>query len=443
MNDATEPADLIVQAGWVLPMEPAGEPLHEHALVIRDGLIVSILPATDASALDCKERLELPHHVLLPGLVNAHGHAAMSLLRGYADDLPLMPWLEEHIWPAETAHVSAEFVRDGAALAMAEMLLSGTTTFSDMYFFPEVVANLAADVGMRCQLTTPVFEFPSVWGSGPDEYISKCLALRDDCKNRSKTHIAFGPHAPYTVALPTLERIATFAAELDMAVHIHLHETTSEVLSAVEANGERPVDTLRRIGLLGPRTQCVHMTDLGRQDIETLVETGAQVVHCPQSNMKLASGIAPVSELLAQGVNVALGTDSAASNNGLNLFNEIRAAALLAKVSTGDATALPAAGALHMATLGGARALGLESQIGSLKPGKQADLIAVDLSAPGNLPLYNPLSQLVYTCTGGEVTHSWVAGAMLMRDRQLISMDLDDISARAQAWGRKIAAAQS
>ena len=360
----------------------------------------------------------------------------MSLLRGYADDLSLMPWLQEHIWPAESAHVSSEFVRDGTRLAIAEMLLAGTTTFSDMYFFPDAVAAVAVETGVRCQLAAPVFDFPTAWGSGADDYISKALALRDDCKARERISVAFGPHAPYTVAIAALEKIATFANELDMAVHMHLHETRGEVHAHVEAYGERPIDTLQRIGLLGPRTQCVHMTAAGRQDIDTLLAAGAQVVHCPQSNMKLASGACPVTAMLAAGVNVGLGTDGAASNNNLNLFDEMHSAALLAKHRDEDPTALPAAATLGLATLGGARALGMDDRIGSIAAGKQADLIAVNLAGPATQPLYHPLSQLVYACNGSEVTHVWVGGEALVVERRLTRIDLNDTLARAAAWAR-------
>ena len=438
MGTTTERADLLIEAGWVIPVEPAGSVLRDHCLALRDGCIAAVLPPAEARRWEAAERLALPRHALLPGMVHAHGHAAMALLRGYADDLPLMPWLEEHIWPAEGAHVCAGFVRDGSALAMAEMILAGTTTFSDMYFFPDEVAALSERVGLRCQLSCPVFDFPSAWGSGADDYISRTLALRDEYRDRPRVNVAFGPHAPYTVSRDNLAKVATFAAELDMAVQIHLHETAGEVLQAVEATGERPVDTLRQVGLLGPRTQCVHMTDLGDQDIRSLAETGAQVVHCPQSNMKLASGACPVTALRAAGVNVALGTDSAASNNDLNLFNEMHSAALLAKLRERDAAALPAPAVLEMATLGGARALGLEAQIGSLLPGKQADLIAVDLSGPSMQPLYHPVSQLVYAGSGAEVTHSWVAGRALLVDRRLQTLDLDEVLARSAAWGEKI-----
>lgn len=439
MSPENTAAELVIHAEWILPLEPADAVLADHAVAIRDGDIVSVLPRQEALAIDTAERVDLPGHALIPGLVNAHGHAPMSLLRGFADDLPLMPWLEEHIWPAEQAHASDEFVRDGAALAMAEMILAGTTTFSDMYYFPNVVADLVQEAGMRCQLAAPVLDFPSPWGSGPDEYISKCLALRDECRNRDRLQVAFGPHAPYTVSEPVLERLATYAAELDMPVHMHLHETAAEVLNAVEATGERPLDTLRRIGLLGPRTQCVHMTDLGAQDIAALAETGAHVVHCPQSNMKLASGTCPVTRLLEAGVNVALGTDGAASNNDLNLFDEMHTAALLAKLHDDDPSALPAATALHMATLGGARALGLDHRIGSIAPGKAADLVAVDLTGPSTQPLYNPVSQIVYACNGSQVNHVWIAGQRLLHDRRLTTLDLTDTLARARHWRGVIA----
>ncbi|MEQ9464643.1 MAG: TRZ/ATZ family hydrolase [Haliea sp.] len=438
MTALPDTVDTLIHPGWILPMAPANSVLVDHSLAVSGGRIVALVPRREATAIAARDVFELPGHALLPGLVNAHGHAAMCLLRGYADDLPLMPWLEQHIWPAEGRHVSDEFVSDGVELAIAEMLRAGTTTFSDMYFFPDACARVAQARGMRCQITFPILDFPTPWARDADEYISKGLALRDTLKHSSLVSLGFGPHAPYTVSEATLARVATLAAELDVPVQIHLHETPGEVLQAVEANGERPLDSLHRLGLLGPRTQCVHMTDLGDQDIALLAETGAHVVHCPQSNMKLASGSCPVSKLLAAGVNVALGTDSAASNNDLNLFGEMQTAALLAKLGTGDASALPAARALAMATLGGARALGLDDQIGSLEPGKLADMIAVDLSGPETQPLYNPLSQLVYACNGSQVTHSWIGGDLKLRDRQLTGFDLEALGQRSRRWQQRI-----
>ena len=438
MTPSQTDVDTLLHPDWIVPVLPRGTVLKDHSLAITGGRISHILPRAEAAGLNAVRDLPLPGQALLPGLVNTHGHAAMSLLRGYADDLPLMPWLEQHIWPAEGAHVSAEFVRDGTELAIAEMLLAGTTTFSDMYFFPDAAASAAIDAGIRCQIVFPILDFPTAWARDADEYISKGLRLRDELKHQGLVNIGFGPHAPYTVSPESLQKVATYAAELDLPIQIHLHETAGEVLAAVEEHGERPLDSLNAIGLLGPRTQCVHMTDLGDQDIALLAATGAHVVHCPQSNMKLASGACPVSKLLDRGVNVALGTDSAASNNDLNLFGEMQSAALLGKLTAADAATLPAADALYMATLGGARAMGLEQEIGSLETGKQADMIAVDLSGPECQPLYNPLSQLVYACNGSQVSHSWVAGVPLIDNRRLLRINLEDLQQRTAAWQEKI-----
>ncbi|MDX1733248.1 MAG: TRZ/ATZ family hydrolase [Halioglobus sp.] len=439
MATSPDSADTLIHPQWVVPVLPHGVILENYSVAVSGGRIRALLPRDEAEGIAAAQVFELPGQALLPGLINCHGHAGMSLLRGYADDEPLMPWLENHIWPAEGAHVGEEFVADGTELAIAEMLRSGTTTFSDMYFFPNVCAATAARLGMRCQITFPIFDFASAWGQNADEYISKGLALRDDLKHSELVTVVFGPHSPYALSYDKLARVATLAAELDTAVHIHLHETSGEVLLAVEEHGARPLDSLNAMGLIGPRTQCVHMTDLGDQDIALLAATGAQVIHCPQSNMKLASGTCPLDRLQAAGVNVALGTDSAASNNDLNLFGEMQSAALLAKLSSMDATALAASQALAMATINGARALGMEDQLGSVEPGKLADLIAVDLRGPETQPLYNPLSQLVYACNGSQVSHSWVGGELLLRERQLQRIDLHDLTTRAEAWRERIA----
>ena len=431
--------DTLIIPRWLVPVVPEGQVLENHALAISEGLITAIVPASEAATITAAETIELPQHVLLPGLVNMHGHAPMSLLRGFADDQPLMPWLEEHIWPAESRHLSSEFVRDGTDLALSEMLLSGTTCFSDMYFFPNIVAEQAQQAGIRCQLSFPIFDFPSAWGNDADDYISKGLALRDDFKHSNLVSVVFGPHAPYTVNDDALQKVATLANELDLPVHIHLHETGAEVTEALQATGLRPLAKLNELGLIGPRTQCVHMTALNDEEITLLADAGAHVIHCPESNMKLASGRCPVSKLLAAGVNVALGTDSAASNNDLSLLGEMRSAALLAKLGEEDASALPAATVLTMATLNGARAMGLQDHIGSLEPGKYADLIAVDLAQPGTQPVYNPISQLVYAVQASQVSHSWVNGNALLRDRKLTRMDVADVLQRAADWGDRIA----
>jgi 5-methylthioadenosine/S-adenosylhomocysteine deaminase len=431
-------ADTLIHPDWIVPVMPSGEVLTEHSIAITGQEITAIVPREQTARINAKHTVELPGHALMPGLVNCHGHAAMSLLRGYADDQPLTPWLEQHIWPTEANHVSEAFVRDGTELAIAEMLRSGTTTFSDMYFFPDEVAACATRIGMRCQITFPVFDFPTVWARDADEYISKGIKLMRQFRHSDLVSVVFGPHAPYTVSEANLSRIVTLANELDLPIQIHLHETRGEVLQAFEEHGERPLDTLNRIGLLGPKTQCVHMTDLGEQDIDLLAETGSHVIHCPRSNMKLASGTSPVTRLLNRGINVALGTDSAASNNSLNMFLEMQTAALLAKLHSEDATALPAEEALAMATIRGARALGIDDRVGSLEVGKLADIIAVDLSQPESQPVYNPISQLVYASNGSEVSHSWINGNQVLENRKPVGIDTQSLATRIGDWQHRI-----
>lgn len=432
-------AETIIFARWIIPVAPARSVLEHHALVIAQGRIVAVVPAAQAADLTANNIFRLDQHALMPGLVNAHGHAAMSLLRGFADDYPLHSWLNEHIWPAEGKWVGEEFVRDGTRLAIAEMLRSGTTCFADMYFFPNIVAQTAHELGIRAQVYFPVFDFPTAWGQNADDYIHKGLQLRDDFKHSKLISIGFGPHAPYTVSDAPLSRIAVLAEELDASVQIHVHETQREVDDAIETHGDRPLARLQRLGLLGPRTTCVHATALNADDIDLLAQNNCHVVHCPESNLKLASGFCPVQQLLDTGINVALGSDGAASNNDLDLFTELRTAALLAKAVAGDAAALPAHTALAMATLNGAKALGLDEQIGSLEIGKLADVIAIDMSEIEMLPLFNPQSQLVYTNSGSRVSHSWINGKLMLENRQPTTINLTELSATTLAWQTKIA----
>ncbi|MFT3930811.1 MAG: TRZ/ATZ family hydrolase [Spongiibacteraceae bacterium] len=426
--------DTLIFARWIVPIVPAHAVYKNHALAITNGRIAALLPAEQARAITADQVVELNDHVLMPGLVNAHTHAAMSLLRGYADDYALHSWLNDHIWPAEGKWVSEAFVRDGTQLAIAEMLRSGTTCFADMYFFPNIAAQTAHDAGMRAQLHFPVFDFPTAWGRDADDYIHKGLMLRDDFKHSEFISIGFGPHAPYTVSDAPLSRIAVLAAELDCAIQIHAHETQHEVDESLAKFNERPIARLNRLGLLGPRTQCVHATALNDDDIELLARNNSHIVHCPESNLKLASGFCPVQKLRDAGVNVALGTDGAASNNDLNLFAELQTAAMLTKAIAGNPAALPAFEALRMATLDGAKALGLDDKIGSLELGKCADVIAIDMSAIEQQPLFNPLSQLVYTNSGAHVSHSWVNGKALLIDRELTTLNLSDLRESIAQW---------
>ncbi len=435
----TNACDLIIDARWVLPVAPHNHALEGASVAIAGGRIQAVGPSADIhGAYRADAHLSLSDHVLLPGLVNAHGHAAMTLLRGFAEDAPLEEWLNQHIWPLEARLVDEAFVRDGVALAMAEMIRSGTTCFSDMYFFPEVTAAAVRQAGMRCQVAFPIIGFANAWSSGVDDALHKGMALHDTYRGSPQVQVAFGPHSAYHVSSADLERIRTFADELEAPVHIHLHETAAEVADARANHGGTWITRLAELGLLGPRLQAVHMTRADDPEIALLAEAGVHVVHCPHSNLKLASGIAPVSRYLDAGINVALGTDGAASNNTLDLFSEGRLASLLAKGSSGDARSLPEATVLHMATLGGARALGLEAEIGSLEPGKQADLVAVDLTAPRFQPLYDPLSALVHTGAGSAVSHVWVGGRPLLFEGALQTLEEGAIVTAAAGWASRV-----
>jgi 5-methylthioadenosine/S-adenosylhomocysteine deaminase len=426
---------VLLSARWVVPVEPAGAVLEQHAVAVRDGKIEAVLPAAHAAArFPGYESLVLENHVLMPGLVNAHTHAAMSLLRGLADDQPLMRWLEEHIWPAEAKHVSREFVRDGTLLACAEMIRGGITCFNDMYFFPDASLEAALAAGLRSAQGMIVIEFPSAYAADAADYLRRGLEVRDRNGDESLASFCLAPHAPYTVSDSSLKTISTLAAELDVPVHIHVHETPGEIERSLAEHGVRPLERLARLGLVGPNLVAVHAVHLDDREIGLLAQNGCSVVHCPSSNLKLASGFAPVGALLAKGVNVALGTDGAASNNRLDMFQEMRTAALLAKAVGGDATAMPAHAALQAATLAGAKALGLEKTAGSIAPGKAADLIAVDFDAPELSPRYDVISHLVYAAGREHVSHVWVAGKALMRDRQLEVPALERLEGRWQVW---------
>ncbi|MBC8518960.1 MAG: TRZ/ATZ family hydrolase [Gammaproteobacteria bacterium] len=431
--------DTLIHAEWIIPIEPDETILENHAVAIHDGLILELLTSEQARAkYSATQSFDLERHVLMPGLINSHTHTAMSLLRGIADDLPLMTWLQEHIWPAEQKWVSEDFVRDGSELAMAEMLRGGTTCFNDMYFFPEVTANSAAQCGIRAVIGLIVIDFPTAWGDGPDEYLEKGLKIHDQYRNSPHIHTAFAPHAPYTVSDAPLKRIQMLAEELDIPIHMHIHETAHEVDEATEQSGMRPLQRLHNLGLLGPQLTAVHMTQLNDDEIKLLAEYGASVVHCPESNLKLASGFCPVDKLMKAGVNVALGTDSAASNNDLDMLGEARTAALLSKGVSLDPTSLSAHQTLKMATLNGAKALGLGKITGSIVAGKAADLIAVDLSALETNPIYNVASQLIYSANRNQVREVWVNGEHLLRGGDLVTLDQEKLKQQAMEWQGKI-----
>jgi 5-methylthioadenosine/S-adenosylhomocysteine deaminase len=380
--------------------------------------------------------------LLSPGLINAHGHAAMSLFRGLADDLPLMTWLENHIWPAEAKWVDEDFVRDGTDLAIAEQIKGGITCFSDMYFFPKVASERVHKSGIRAQIAIPILDFPIPGASTADEAIRQGIELFGDLKHHPASKSPSAPTRPTPWATKP-GKIRVIAEELDASIHMHVHETAFEVQQALEQRGERPLARLARLGLLGPRFQAVHMTQISEEDLALLVESNTSVIHCPESNLKLASGFCPVERLWQAGVNVAVGTDGAASNNDLDLLGETRTAALLAKAVAGSATALDAHRALRMATLNGARALGIEAEVGSLEVGKAADMVAFDLSGLAQQPVYDPVSQLIYATGRDCVKHLWVAGKQLLDDRRLTRLDEQQLIATAKAWGQRISGNES
>ena len=429
------PVDLVIDARWIVPVEPADVVLEKHSLVMDKGSIVDLLPTPEAGTRYAgSEHLRLDKHVLIPGLVNLHTHAAMALLRGYADDMPLMRWLHERIWPAEGRHVSPAFVHDGTLLACWEMLRGGITCFNDMYFFPEDAARAALSAGIRAALGITVFEFPSAYGTGPADYLDKGLRARAALRDEALISFCLAPHAPYTVADATFARVGAIAREIDAPIHIHVHETTDEIAGSLKEHGVRPLARLERLGLLDARLIAVHAVHLETDEIAGLAERGCHVAHCPTSNMKLASGIAPVGPMLERGLSVGLGTDGAASNNRLDLFQEMRHAALLAKVAGGDAALLPAHRALRMATLDGARALGLERKTGSLAVGKAADLCAVRLDDWLLQPCYDPVSHLVYAAGRETVDHVWVAGKQRIRDGAPVGLDGGALLDKIKMW---------
>lgn len=437
----SQPIDLLIEPRWLIPVEPQGVVLEDHAVAVSAGKILDVLPAQAAHQRYRPERqVALPQQVLIPGLINLHTHAAMALLRGIADDLPLMDWLKTHIWPAEARHVSAAFVRDGTLLACAEMLRGGITCFNDMYFFPEAAAEAAHSLGMRAVLGMVIIEFPTAYATDADDYLSKGLAARDRLRGDPLISFCMAPHAPYTVADRTFERIATLSAQLDLPIHIHVHETPGEVEQSLAQHCVRPLERLHRLGLLGPGLIGVHAVHLDEREIALLAENNCAVAHCPTSNMKLASGAAPTALLAKRGVRIGLGTDGAASNNRLDLFQEMRHAGLLAKVTSGDAAVLNAHELLRMATLNGAAALGMEDRIGSIKPGKAADLCAIRLDALETLPCFDPASHLVYAAGREHVSHVWVNGVLQVENGLLRGCDTSRLLDTVNLWQNKLTA---
>ncbi|MEO5629611.1 MAG: TRZ/ATZ family hydrolase [Thermomonas sp.] len=441
MTDAArQTCDVLIEAGWVVPVVPHGVVLADHAVAISGSRIVAVLPTVEARARFAPaETVSRPDAALIPGLVNAHAHNPMTLLRGIADDLPLKVWLQQHIWPVEAAVIGPDFVADGVTLAIAEMLRGGTTCCNENYFFPDVQAATYRRHGFRARVGLPVIDFPTAWARSDDEYFDRAGEVHDDWRDDALISTAFAPHAPYTVSDANFERVRMLADQLDVPVHLHLHETAQEVQQSVEQHGQRPLARLDRLGLVNDRLIAVHMTQLTEAEIHLCAERGVSVVHCPESNLKLASGFCPVCALQRAGVTLAIGTDGAASNNDLDMFGETRTAALLAKAVADDAAGFGAHDALRAATLGGAKAMGLDEVIGSIEIGKQADLVCIDLSALETQPLHNVVSQLVYATGRHQVSDVWIAGAAKLCQRVMVDIDLDGVLANARQWRERIA----
>lgn len=423
--------DTLIQARWIIPVEPHNVILEDHALVTHEGRILDILPVQQAHEKYQAKQLEiLADHALIPGLINTHTHLAMTLFRGISADLHLMDWLENHIWPLEKKWVNEAFVRDGTDLAIAEMLRGGTTCFNDMYFFPEITAHQAIHHGIRANVGLILIDFPTAWADGPEHYIEKGLALHEELRHEPLVRTPFAPHAPYTVSDKPLKKISALAEELNLPIHMHVHETQHEVTQ----DGQRPLQRLHKLGLITPSFIAVHMTQLTDAEIKKFAQAGAHIVHCPESNLKLASGFCPVQKCLDAGINVALGTDGAASNNDLDMFGEMRTAALLAKGVAQDASAVSAATALRMATLNGAKALGIDNMTGSLTIGKAADICAIDLSDIETQPIYNAITHLVYSASRHQVSDVWVAGKHCLKNKQLTTLNLEDSKIKVAQW---------
>lgn len=431
--------DTLIYAGWIIPVEPEGTTYEHYALAIHDGKILAVLPSNEAaSQFSARITHRLNTHLLIPGLINTHTHAAMCLLRGFADDLPLEEWLKNRIWPVERAWVNRDFVIDGTKLAMAEMLRSGVTCFNDMYFFPEAVGEIVDQVGMRATLGLIVIDFPTIYAQDAAEYLKKSEVVYETFHHHPLIRLAMAPHSPYAVSEQPLEQVAQLAEKWDIPIHTHVHETATEIEQSLAVHGVRPLARLEKLGLVSSRLLAVHLTQVENNEINLLAEKQAHVIHCPESNLKLASGFCPVHKLLRANINVALGTDGAASNDDLDILGEMHTAALLAKGLSRDARSVPAATALRMATLNGARALGIDQITGSLLPGKSADIVAIDMLDMETQPIYNPLSHLVYVMSRDKVTNVWVAGKHLLKSRALTSLDIHDIKAKTLLWREKI-----
>lgn len=428
----------LIIARWVLPIAPENIILEHHAVAINNGKIVDVLPVEQAKQrYEADNIIDRSNHVVMPGFVNTHCHSAMVLVRGLADDLQLMNWLNNHIWPAEGHIVSADMVKDGTRLAMAEMIRGGTTCYNDHYFFPLETAEVTVEAGMRGAIGLQVMNVPNKWAQDEDMYLAKAKAAYVARQENDLISWVVAPHAPYTNSDRSLSMAKSFADEHGLRMHMHLHETQDEVKMDLDKYGKRPIKRLESLGLLDERFLGVHMVHLTDEEIARCADLGVHVAHCPESNLKLAGGEPMIERYMQAGINVSLGTDGAASNNDLDMMGEMRTASMLSKQLRRDPTALPAPEALKLATLNGAKALGLEDQIGSLEVGKQADMIAIDFDHLFTQPVYNPMSHIVYCADRLQVSDVWVSGKALLTGGEFQTLDLAAIREKTDYWARE------
>ncbi len=431
--------DTLIHARWIIPIEPHNTILEHHSLAIHQGVILALFPTAEVDKYyESETNITLANHAVMPGLVNAHAHSPMTLFRGMADDLPLMKWLTEHIWPAESYWMDEDFMRDGTQLAFLEMIRSGTTCFNENYFYGDISAEITAAAGMRALVGAEIINLPTRYAQTMDEYLAKMEILCQKWRDHPLITPALHPQGPYTVDDATFIKAKDYADQHGLLIHIHLHETAAEINQSLTEYKKRPLKRLFDLGLVSDRLQCIHMTQIDEEDMDILRATQPQIVTCPESNLKLVSGFCPVQKLLDAGLNVGIGTDGAASNNDLDMFGEMRAASLIGKITAQDPTAVGAQETLRMATLNGAKALGLGSVTGSLVPGKAADVIAIDLSHANTQPVYNAVSQIVYAANSQQVTHVWVAGKQLFKEGEFLTLDSQAIIAKSDTWKNKI-----
>lgn len=434
-----ENIDYLIYAKWIITCEEENQVLANHALAIKEGKILAILSDQEAQTkYQANTILHYPSHAVMPGFINSHTHIAMNVFRGLADDLELMDWLNNYIWPAEGKWVSQELVYDASLLAMGEMIRCGTTCFNDMYFFLGATAEAAKLAGVRAQIGMTIIDVPTAWAKTPEEYFAKAIAFYEEYKNDALITPTLAPHSTYTVSLENLIKVKELADQYHLKINIHLQEAPSEIEQSIAQYQKRPLRRLNEIGMVSPQLIAIHMTQINEEDIDILKETKPHIIHCPESNMKLVSGACPVEKLTRLGMNVALGTDGAASNNDLDMISEMRTAAFLGKLTANDPKAVTADETLKMATLNGAKALGIDQFTGSLAPGKSADFIAIDLDQIETQPLYHPVSQIVYASSRHQVTDVWVAGKQLLKNRELTTLDEKELLNKAQSWRKKI-----